>query len=92
MTSKIQLIPDYKSYSSRISVSTKGTFNTEEMEKNKIGFLKLWLSVGLKCPVTYVDAFLSNNIGFWYTDMMYPDPSAFHAYIEWENTPYWWRI
>ena len=31
---------------------------------------------------------MSNSIGFWYPDMQYPDSGAFHAYIEYENTPY----
>lgn len=83
-----ELIPDYMNYTPRISDSTKGTFQTEMMKEDVPGFLKLWIQVGIKCPVTYIDAFLSNSIGFWYPDMQYPDPGAFHAYIEYENTPY----
>lgn len=83
-----ELIPDYDAYTPRISDSTKNTFQTDKMSSDKSGFVKLWIVVGLKCPVTYIDAFLSNSLGFWYPDMQYPDPGAFHAYIEYENTPY----
>ena len=83
-----ELIPDYMNYTPRISDSTKGTFQTEKMKEDVIGFIKLWISVGIKAPITYIDAFMSNSIGFWYPDMQYPDSGAFHAYIEYENTPY----
>ena len=68
-----ELIPDYMNYTPRISDSTKGTFQTEKMKEDVIGFIKLWISVGIKAPITYIDAFMSNSIGFWYPDMQYPD-------------------
>jgi len=37
---------------------------------------------GLKCPVTYIDAFLANNFGFWYPDVILPDPVTSQNYIE----------
>ncbi|MGC4017977.1 MAG: DUF6020 family protein [Muricomes sp.] len=81
-------IPEYTEYTPRVSDSVKDTFNVEAYKENKIEFLKLWLRVGVAHPVTYVEAFLSNNIGFWYLNMKYPDEGTFLSYIVYHNTEY----
>ncbi len=81
-------IPLYKNYTPRVSDPVKDTFHTERFEENKLEFIKLWVGVGLKCPRTYLEAFLSLNLGYWYPDMIYEDPGAYHPYIEYRNTEY----
>lgn len=81
-------IPDYIRYTPRVSDSVKDTFNGSAYEDNKIEFVKLWLRVGIAHPVIYLEAFLSNNIGFWYPNMEYPDEGTFLSYIVYDNTEY----
>lgn len=81
-------IPDYIRYTPRVSDSVKDTFNGSAYEDNKIEFVKLWLRVGVAHPVIYLEAFLSNNIGFWYPNMEYPDEGTFLSYIVYDNTEY----
>lgn len=81
-------IPDYIRYTPRVSDSVKDTFNGSAYEDNKIEFVKLWLRVGVAHPVIYLEAFLSNNIGFWYPNMKYPDEGTFLPYIVYDNTEY----
>jgi len=86
-----KVIPNYRNYLPRISDNVKNTFQQEAVNKDMIGFFKNWISIGIKCPITYVDAFLENSIAFWYPDMQYPDPFMWHSYLEYENTPYDWH-
>lgn len=81
-------IPDYAKYTPRVSDSVKDTFNGSAYEEDKLEFVKLWLRVGIAHPVIYLEAFLSNNVGFWYPNMKYPDEGTFLSYIVYENTEY----
>lgn len=63
----------------------KGSLDVERLKKNPMEFIGLWLKVGLKCPTAYFDAFARVTIGYWYPDMNYPDPNAYHPY--WEYAP-----
>ena len=85
-------IPGYVNYISRTADPVKSSFSVENFEGNVGGFVKLWLNVGIKCPLTYIDSFLTNSIGFWYPDMQYPDTAAWHPYLEYENIPYDFHI
>lgn len=40
--------------------------NRAVIHDNPVGLLKTWMKLGLKFPMTYVDAFLDNSIGYWY--------------------------
>lgn len=79
-------IPDYQKYGASVSDYVKDSFNSELFDEDPIKFIKLWISVGIKYPFQYVRAFLRLNLGFWYPDMIYPDPGAWHPYIEYVNT------
>lgn len=78
-------IPDYAAYASRVADPVKDTFNSQAFEEAPVKFLKLWGKIGLRCPVSYVKAFLEMNIGFWYPAMEYPDPGTYLAFIPYEN-------
>ena len=81
-------IPKYLRYQNEqaISDAMKGSFDDERFTENPKEFITLWLQVGLKCPVTYVDAFLRLTIGLWYPDMNYRDSQAYHHYWEYNST------
>ena len=40
--------------------------NRAVIHNNPAGLIKTWLRLGLRFPMTYVDAFLDNSVGYWY--------------------------
>ena len=40
--------------------------NRAVIHDNPVGLIKTWVKLGLQYPMTYVDAFLDNSIGYWY--------------------------
>lgn len=40
--------------------------NRAVIHDNPAGLIKTWLRLGLRFPMTYVDAFLDNSVGYWY--------------------------
>ncbi len=83
-----EFIPDYEyyPYSEGLSDPMKKTFNSALFKENPLEFVKLWVSVGLKAPLSYIDAFARITIGLWYPDMNYHDPQVYHPYWEYEST------
>ena len=81
-----EFIPQYLNYRPRLADDVKNTFNSELFRQDPIRFIELWISVGEKCLGTYIDAFLNLNIGYWYPDMIYRDPGAWHPYLEYANS------
>lgn len=79
-----QIIPKegIQHYDSRISDPVKSYFKTNVFKKNPIKYIRTWINLGLECPVTYINAFFSTNFGFWYPDMIYPDPNSLHVYMQ----------
>lgn len=53
-------------YDPKISDLVKAGFNEEHFSKDKAGFFKIWIKVGLKSPQAYFNAFLMTNYGMWY--------------------------
>lgn len=68
----VQYLPDNVDY-------VKEGFNSNLFKKDSLTFFKTWLSVGLKNPSIYLDAFLYNSYGYWYTDTT-PYSGAFIFY------------
>ena len=62
-----------KRYDSHISDPVKNLIrdygNQEYITQNKIEFIKMYISVGLKNPVEYIVAFLNQSKGYWYQKM-----------------------
>lgn len=81
-------IPNYTAYYDFESNSDalKNTFNSALFLEDPFAFINLWISVGIKSPITYIDAFARLTIGLWYPDMNYPDPEAWHPYWEYTST------
>ena len=40
--------------------------NRAVIHNNPAGLIKTWLRLGLRFPMSYVDAFLDNSVGYWY--------------------------
>lgn len=43
----------------------------EYLAEHKGEFLKLWLTLGLRYPGTYLSAYIDQTIGYWYPDVTY---------------------
>ena len=59
---------NYKSY---ISDPIKGITNSDNLSKDSLGFLKVWVSILFKYPDTYIEAYLSQTLGYWYPSVDY---------------------
>lgn len=74
-----------------IADSQKSQINSDNVSNNPVGFLQLYLSLGIKDPGNYAEAFLLNSLGFWYPGKEYPDDRMYHPYIEYSmlDAKYW---
>jgi hypothetical protein len=79
-----EYIPDYQAVNvtPAISDSIKNTFNTKKFKNDPIKFASLWMKIGIKNKLNFIDAFGRLTIGLWYPDMNYPDKGAYHPYWE----------
>lgn len=72
-----EVFPDLEAlgekYTSYISdpVKASGVFSSEVFDETPGRYLKAWANIGLKHPVTYVEAFLLQSYGYWYPDVEY---------------------
>lgn len=58
-------------YYARISDTVKQYFNDAYFKENKTDFIKIWLELFKEYPMTYIDAFLCGNYGYWYPDAVF---------------------
>ena len=58
-------------YFPQISDPVKNNFDDEAFKEDKIGFIKLWVKLCLKCPRTAVESFLCNCYGYWYPEAIH---------------------
>lgn len=55
-------------YNPKLSDPVKCHFNNDAYMKDRSSFLMLWLKIGLRKPLSYINAWLVNSYGFWYPD------------------------
>lgn len=55
-------------YTPRLSDPVKYRFDNEAFAKDKGRYASLWLRVGMKKPLIYLNAWLMTSYGFWYPD------------------------
>lgn len=55
-------------YNPKLSDPVKYHFRNAAFTKDKSKYLKLWIEIGLKKPLSYINAWLANSYGFWYPD------------------------
>lgn len=53
-------------YNSQISDPVKSEFDSGVLFSNISSYMKLYLNLGIKYPLTYIDSFLVNNYGYFY--------------------------
>lgn len=57
-------------YTPRLSDPVKYRFNNEAFAQDKAKYAGLWLRVGVKKPLVYLNAWFMTSYGFWYPDMV----------------------
>lgn len=64
------LIPENEmsAYNARISDVVKSKFNNQNFNAQKGKYLELWVKIGLRKPMSYLNAWLMTSYGFWYPD------------------------
>lgn len=55
-------------YNPKLSDPVKVHFRNEVFAADKSKYAGLWLRIGLKKPLSYINAWLVNSYGFWYPD------------------------
>lgn len=55
-------------YNPKLSDPVKVHFQNHVYDVDKAKYAKLWLRIGLRKPLSYVNAWLVNSYGFWYPD------------------------
>lgn len=55
-------------YNPKLSDPVKVLFRNNVYAANKTRYAKLWLKIGLRKPLSYINAWLMNSYGFWYPD------------------------
>lgn len=55
-------------YTPRLSDPVKYRFDNEAFARDKGRYVKLWLRVGMKKPLVYLNAWWMTSYGFWYPD------------------------
>lgn len=55
-------------YNPKLSDPVKVHFQNAVYAADKLRYAKLWLKIGLRKPLSYVNAWLMNSYGFWYPD------------------------
>lgn len=55
-------------YNPKLSDPVKVRFQNEAFAADRLKYVRLWLRIGLKKPLSYINAWLVNSYGFWYPD------------------------
>ncbi|MBD5484740.1 MAG: hypothetical protein HDR18_04340 [Lachnospiraceae bacterium] len=55
-------------YNPKLSDPVKVHFQNEVFAADKSKYVGLWVRIGLKKPLSYINAWLMNSYGFWYPD------------------------
>ena len=55
-------------YTPKLSDNVKISFNNAAYAGDAASFWQLWLSIGVKAPASYLNAWLLTSYGFWYPD------------------------
>lgn len=55
-------------YNPKLSDPVKVQFRNEAFAADRFKYINLWMRIGLKKPLSYINAWLVNSYGFWYPD------------------------
>lgn len=59
---------DLHLYNPRLSDLVKSKFNTPKFQENKNAYIRLWMKIGVRNPMIYLNAWLMTSYGYWYPD------------------------
>ena len=82
MQTFMEYVPWAGNYNPRFTDVVKNGFEDENYTERTKAFWKLWLEIGARVPMHYIDAFLTLNIPLWYPLAEPIDPYANREYIE----------
>lgn len=70
MQDVLRYIPDnlLRNYNPYIADHVKNGLDNNLLKENMSSFVRSWIRTGLRHPGEYIEAFLSNNMGYWYLD------------------------
>lgn len=71
-------------YRPRISDPIKRHFRDDLFETDPIGFFRTWAGLGLRYPLSYIEAFLANNYGYWFPETHYWVISSGVEKLDWD--------
>ncbi|MCM1038425.1 MAG: DUF6020 family protein [Ruminococcus sp.] len=55
-------------YNPKLSDPVKIHFDNQAFMADKSRYMRMWLKIGLRKPLSYINAWLVNSYGFWYPD------------------------
>ncbi len=64
-----------------ISDGLKLALDIDYAQSNLPSLARLYISIGMRYPHDYLDAFMLGSAGLWYPFKHYPDPRMFHAWL-----------
>lgn len=70
-----------ETYDPRLSDAVKDRFKEDAFAENPQRYLSCWLEMGKEHPKLYLESFLANSAGYWYTGVDFPRVSYYH-YLE----------
>ena len=86
-----EIIPkdDLDLYTPRISDLVKSKFKNQVFNENKAKYLGLWIKIGMRKPMIYLNAWLMTSYGYWYPDAVINvyGGNAVHTFT-YENSSY----
>ena len=77
-----QLIKGPYNYNATKVDSVIWYFQPNIFKDNIKTYTKVYIKLGLRNPILYIDAFLANTIGYWYLGDKLPDTKTYRTYIE----------
>ena len=69
-------------YQPKLSDPVKAGFDAEAFQENPAGYARLWLKIGLKSPMSYLNAWLMTSYGFWYPNTVIDVYNGWREYSE----------
>lgn len=72
-------------YKPKISDPVKNGFQTYEFQKNPERYIQLWLKIGLKSPLSYMNAWMMTSYGFWYPSTVI---EVYNGILEYKTSSY----
>lgn len=72
-------------YQPKISDPVKNSFQSDVFRENPRKYAKLWLKIGMKSPVSYLNAWMMTSYGFWYPNTVI---EVYNGILEYKTSSY----